>query len=108
MINWLKSLSYKTFAHGIHPDGHKEETRHSDIQRLPFAPELILPLAQHFGKPSKPIVHVGQEVVRGEPLAEADGFMSVPLHAPVSGVIKSIEIEKGKAVDKNQVLIHFE
>jgi Na+-translocating ferredoxin:NAD+ oxidoreductase subunit C len=105
MINWLKSLSYKTFAHGIHPDGHKEETRHSDIQRLPFAPELILPLAQHFGKPSKPIVHVGQEVVRGEPLAKADGFMSVPLHAPVSGVIKSIELKPSARGPKTESII---
>ena len=105
MMNWLKSLSYKTFAHGIHPDEHKEETRHAGIERLPFAPELILPLSQHFGKPSKALVHVGQEVVRGEPLAEADGFMSVPLHSPASGVIKSIELKPSARGPKTEAIV---
>nr|VFJ92939.1 MAG: electron transport complex protein RnfC [Candidatus Kentron sp. H]VFJ93766.1 MAG: electron transport complex protein RnfC [Candidatus Kentron sp. H]VFK00657.1 MAG: electron transport complex protein RnfC [Candidatus Kentron sp. H] len=57
---------------------------------MSFAPEMILPLSQHFGAPSKPIVRQGQEVARGDLIAEADGFMSVPLHAPATGVIKKI------------------
>ena len=79
-----------TFSHGIHPPEYKEPTNNAVIRRLPFAPEMILPLSQHFGKPSLPIVHEGQEVVRGEPIAKADGFMSVPLHAPATGIIKKI------------------
>ncbi len=82
----------KSFSHGIHPREYKEITDTKEIVRLPFAPEMILPLAQHFGKPSIPIVHEGQEVVRGEPIAKADGFMSVPLHAPATGVIKRITL----------------
>ena len=85
----LSLFRRKTFSHGIHPEEHKH-TSQMPIRRLPFAPKLILPLSQHFGKPSKPIVRVGQEVVRGEPIAVADGFMSVPLHAPASGTIESI------------------
>ena len=81
-----------TFSHGIHPDENKHFTAAKPIQRLPFPPELVLPLSQHAGKPSKPLVHKGQVVVRGEPIAEADGFMSVPLHAPATGVIRSIEL----------------
>ena len=79
-----------TFSHGVHPTEYKEPTNSTNIRRLPFAPEMILPLSQHFGKPSLPIVHEGQEVVRGEPIADADGFMSVPLHSPATGVIKKI------------------
>jgi Na+-translocating ferredoxin:NAD+ oxidoreductase subunit C len=85
-----KLLTRNTFAHGVHPETHKDITSHLPIKRLPFAPRLILPLAQHFGRASKAIVRVGQEVVRGEPIAEADGFLSVPLHAPASGKIESI------------------
>lgn len=51
---------------------------------------IILPTAQHLGNPSKIIVREGQEVFRGQLLAEADGMMSVPLHAPVTGVIRKI------------------
>jgi electron transport complex protein RnfC len=81
-----------TFSHGIHPEENKHFTAHIPIRRLPFPPELVLPLSQHFGGPSEPIVHPGQEVVRGEPIAKAAGFMSVPLHAPATGKIKSIEL----------------
>lgn len=86
----LIGLGKATFSHGIHPKEYKEPTDAKDIRRLPFAPEMVLPLSQHFGKPSIPIVHEGREVVRGEPIARADGFMSVPLHAPATGVIKKI------------------
>ncbi len=87
MIRFLR----KTFPHGVHPPEHKSSTCGLPIRRLAFAPELILPLSQHFGKPSVPLAQAGQEVVRGEPLARADGFMSVPLHAPATGTVERID-----------------
>jgi len=81
----------KTFAHGVHPAGNKN-TAGRPIRRLPFAPRMILPLAQHTGKPAVPIVSVGQEVVRGQLIAKADGFVSVPIHASVDGVVEAIEL----------------
>jgi len=81
----------KTFAHGIHPEGNKS-TAGTPIRRMPFAPRILLPLAQHIGKPAVPTLSVGQEVVRGQPIARADGFLSVPLHAPVDGVVEAIEL----------------
>ncbi|MEW5769884.1 MAG: electron transport complex subunit RsxC [Pseudomonadota bacterium] len=81
----------KTFARGVHPAGNKS-TAGTPIRRLPFAPRMTLPLAQHIGKPAVPIVSVGQEVVRGQLIARADGFLSVPLHAPVDGVVEAIEL----------------
>ncbi len=80
-----------TFSHGIHLPAHKTLTARLPIKRLPFPPLLILPLSQHIGAPSKVIVKKGQEVVRGQPVAEADGALSVPLHAPASGRIKNID-----------------
>jgi electron transport complex protein RnfC len=80
----------KTFDHGIYPVEHKELTADKPIRRLPFAPELMVPLSQHKGRPAEPIVRVGQEVVRGEPIARADGFLSVPMHAPATGVVRAI------------------
>ncbi|MCP3866976.1 MAG: electron transport complex subunit RsxC [Gammaproteobacteria bacterium] len=86
----LLGIGKATFSHGVHPPEYKKGTGSSKIRRLSFSPEMILPLAQHFGAPSLPVVHEGQEVVRGEVLAEADGFMSVPLHSPATGVIRKI------------------
>ncbi len=81
-----------TFARGIHPPGHKS-TAGMPIRRMPFAPRMILPLAQHIGKPAVPLVRAGEEVVRGQPIARADGLMSLPLHAPADGVIEAIELK---------------
>lgn len=82
----------KSFTRGIRPPAHKESTCALPIRRLPFAPEVVVPLLQHTGSPAVPCVKVGQEVVRGEPIAKANGFMSVPMHAPVTGVVASIEL----------------
>ena len=86
----MLSLLRRSFAHGIHPPGHKDTTDRA-IRRFPFAPRLIVPLSQHIGKPAVPVVHPHQEVVRGEPIARADGFLSVPMHAPATGVVETIE-----------------
>lgn len=60
------------------------------IRQFPFSPVIILPTAQHLGKPSEIIIREGQEVARGQILANATGYMSVPLHSPVSGRIRKI------------------
>ncbi len=86
----MLSLINHSFKHGIHPPEHKEDTRDLPIRQFPFSPLIILPTSQHLGAPSKVIVREGQEVVRGQVLAEADGYVSVPLHAPVSGTIRKI------------------
>ncbi len=85
----------KTFAHGLHPPAHKSYTSQIPIKRLPFAPVLIIPLSQHIGAPSKCIVRKGQEVVRGQTIAEAHGKLSVPIHSPATGRIKCIEMITG-------------
>ena len=91
-MNLKTLLTRNTFEHGVHPHDYKALTSHLPIRRLPFAPVLILPLSQHAGKPSVPLVKAGQEVGRGQPIASADGFMSVPLHAPATGRIKGIRL----------------
>lgn len=79
------------FSHGIHPPAHKGETAPVPVRRLPFPPLLILPLSQHIGAPAQAMVRKGEEVVRGQPIASANGAVSVPIHAPATGRIRGIE-----------------
>jgi len=81
-----------SFRNGVHPPEHKGETSHLAIRRFAFAPELLVPLTQHLGAPAIPIVREGQEVVRGQTIAEPDGFVSVAMHSPASGVVKRIAL----------------
>lgn len=79
------------FAHGVHPGDNKEATAHSPIARMPFVKRYELLLGQHIGRPSEPIVHVGQTVQRGQRIADAGGFVSTSLHSPVTGRVVAIE-----------------
>ncbi len=84
------ALEKNSFRHGIHPPEMKADTSHLAIRRFPFAPLLIVPLSQHLGKPTIPVVRAGQEVARGQTIARPDGFMSVAMHAPATGRVKKI------------------
>jgi electron transport complex protein RnfC len=84
------SGSDSTFRHGIHPAEHKDATEHLRIERMPFVRSFVLPLGQHGGKPARPVVRAGQRVRRGELIAEADGFVSTCLHAPVTGTVTEL------------------
>lgn len=88
MMQW----SLNTFLHGIHPGDYKHLTRHRPIERMPFVAEYFLPLSQHLGSPSRPLVKPGETVYRGKKIAAADGFVSIALHAPVTGYVKDITL----------------
>ena len=93
----MKLLSYfrgEAFQRGVHPPSCKL-TASTKIRRLPFPPKVIVPLSQHIGKVPRAIVKVGQEVVRGEPIARTDDWLSVPHHAPVTGVVEFIGLRPG-------------
>ncbi|MBI3566969.1 MAG: electron transport complex subunit RsxC [Gemmatimonadetes bacterium] len=79
------------FRHGVHPPEEKELTRELPIRRMPYPDELVLPLRQHAGKPAKLCVKVGDHVERGDTIAEADGFISVPIHASAAGTVTAVE-----------------
>lgn len=103
-MNLLSLFGKKTFPKGIHPEGFKEETHDHQARRLPFPAQVILPLSQNIGKPAISIVHVGQKVRRGELIAKADGFMSVPLHASVTGTVKKIDLVPNARGGKEQAI----
>lgn len=76
---------------GIHPPENKTQSLGTPIQTAPVPAQLILPLSQSIGAPAEPCVEVGDTVLKGQVIAEANGFVSVPLHAPSSGQIAAIE-----------------
>ena len=49
-----------------------------------------MPLGQHIGVPCKPVVTVGERVLRGQLIAEPGGFVSTALHSPVTGTVQEI------------------
>lgn len=84
------SLHTNTFKNGIHPPENKEDTKGLPIRQFPFASELIIPMTQHIGAPAEISVREGQEVARGQVIAKATGYVSVPIHSPISGIVTKI------------------
>jgi electron transport complex protein RnfC len=70
----------------------KEMTRSLPIERMPFVKQYVLPLSQHTGAASRPLVGPGARVRRGQMIAAPDGLISTALHAPVAGTVKGIEL----------------
>ncbi|KAB2810081.1 biotin/lipoyl-containing protein [Phaeocystidibacter luteus] len=54
-------------------------------------------------------VSIGDEIEEGDPLLVLEAMkMENVLKSPTAGKIKGISVEKGQAVEKNQILISFE
>ncbi|MDR7855305.1 proline reductase-associated electron transfer protein PrdC [Tissierella sp.] len=67
----------------------------------------VIPLKQHVGPPCLPNVIVGDEVLRGQCIAEPNG-LGAKLHASVSGIVKNITEEaieiEGNITDKQDYI----
>jgi electron transport complex protein RnfC len=86
-----------SFTGGVHPAGHKDLAAGAAIETLPPPAMAVVPVDQHIGAPAKPVVEAGAAVKAGQVIAEADGFVSVPVHAPVSGTVAAVEAREHPA-----------
>jgi len=77
------------FKGGVHPPERKLGSV-LPIERIPEPMHVFIPLSQHTGAPAKPIVEVGDYVLAGQLIAEAQGRISANVHASISGTVKSI------------------
>ena len=81
----------KTFKGGIHPKEYKELSNKCPITpAFPASKTVTIPVTMG-GAPNKPVVGVGDEVAKGQIIADGDGFMNCPVHASVSGKVKKIQ-----------------
>ena len=80
-----------TFSGGVHPADGKEFAKNSPITEYLPKGDVVLPLGQHIGAPAKPIVSKGDQVLVGQKVAEAGGFVSANIFSSVSGTVKAIE-----------------
>jgi electron transport complex protein RnfC len=62
------------------------------IAVAPLPKRLIISLSQHKGCPAKPVVAVGEHVLKGQMIGAAEGMISSSVHAPSSGRITAIEM----------------
>jgi electron transport complex protein RnfC len=83
-------MKFKTFPRGVHPPEEKELSENCAFEYMSAPGMVILPLSQHLGKQARPIVEKRATVAQGQLIAEADGYISAPVHSPIAGTVKSI------------------
>jgi electron transport complex protein RnfC len=90
LVNFTKIFR---FHGGVHPPENKSQSTQLPIGQLPLPEKLVLPLRQHVGNIPKIKVNIGDKVLKGQLLAEAEGTVSAAIHAPTSGLVTAIEDE---------------
>lgn len=88
LVNFSKIFK---FHGGVHPPENKTQSTHLPIGHLSLPEKLVLPLRQHVGNMPKLKVALGDKVLKGQLLAEAEGTVSAAIHATTSGTITAIE-----------------
>ena len=100
----------KTFPiGGVHPSDNKQWSKGSAIEIMELPDVVNIPLAQHIGAPATAIVKKGDSVVVGQKIAEATGFMSANIHAPISGTVTAVDMQvNGQGLRQMMVTIKRE
>jgi len=70
---------------------HHKKTAGMAAVIMPPPKEVLIPMAQHIGAPSIPVVKVGDEVKVGQKIGDAQGGVSSYIYASVSGKVVKIE-----------------
>ena len=87
-------LKKKTFKRGIHPlhhqGGGKRPTKNLPIEDY-VSDSVIINMAMNIGAPATPCVKKGDQVKIGQVIGTPNGFMSVPVHASISGEVTAVE-----------------
>jgi electron transport complex protein RnfC len=79
------------FHGGVHLPDEKTLSNQQPVTPAPLPSELVIPLQQHIGAPARCRVAVGDTVLKGQLLAEPQGYISAPVHASSSGTVVAIE-----------------
>ncbi len=79
-----------TFSGGIHPPHSKVFTESKSVVKAEPPKTVYIPLRQHIGAPTAPVVKPGDRVLVGQVIAEPQGFVSAAIHSSVSGTVKKI------------------
>lgn len=81
----------KTFPKGgVHPAENKFSFD-KKIESLTLPKTVYIPISQHIGAPSSPVVNKGDKVKVGQVIAKSSGFVSTNIHSSVSGTVSKID-----------------
>ena len=78
------------FGGGIDIPSNKAMSLEQPLAKADLPGVIKIPLRQHIGASSNPIVKAGEKVFKGQLIAKAQGYISAPIHASTSGIVREI------------------
>ena len=104
---YVKSTREKRLANfygGLYLSDHKSQTEHLPLEKFKIPEYVIIPLLQHIGIVTEPLVKPGDVVKTGQKIGmpPSDDNLGCPLHSSVSGMVTAVEPRRhpltGKAI----------
>jgi len=91
----MSSNNNKRTLWHFHGGLHLPDQKSMSMQRPPVEAALddllVIPLQQHIGEAPEILVKEGDRVLKGQLLAQANAYISAPIHAPSSGTVVAID-----------------
>lgn len=84
---------------------HEKHTAECETKIMPVPEAVRISMAQHIGAPCTPLVKKGDYVKVGQPIGEAEAFVSAPVHSSVSGTVTGVEFIRSVAGGRDQVVV---
>lgn len=91
ITGFFRKRGARTFDRGIDLPHHKRYTEALPVERLPLPPEVVVPLQQHSGSITEPLVEAGDRVVAGQKIGDLDDRWCAAVHAGMSGTVIAVE-----------------
>ena len=79
-----------SFPGGLRLPSEKSQSLTEPLQAAAIPERLYVPLSQNIGEPAEAVVKPGDKVLRGQRIARSLGYISAPVHAPTSGVVRAV------------------
>jgi len=94
-----------SFTGGVHPPEEKDLTSNSEIQPGPEVKEVAVMLSQHIGAVCRPLVRKGYMVLAGQKIGGSDAYVSAPVHSPIHGKVKEIELRSHPVLGRSPAIV---
>jgi electron transport complex protein RnfC len=85
-----KTRELWNFHGGLHLPDHKALSLDNPVQSVALPNRLVIPLQQHIGMAAQACVKPGDQVSKGQLIADSSAPVTAPLHAPTSGAVVEV------------------
>ncbi len=109
MVDLIQPNHLHSFKGGLKLKHHKNDSLNNGLSRLKIPDDLYISLRINRGNIAKPIVKVGDSVLKGQVIAKPDNTRGCYIHASSSGIVAAIDERETASPDADiSTVIHIQ